>query len=72
MMILVEMAHDARVVPIFADAATARANHKPVTITPWLGDTVGWWEDDTFVMETVNASASGGQSSIPAFPPKAW
>jgi len=54
MMILVEMAHDVRVVPIFATAEKARAGHKPVAIKPWLGDTVGWWEGDTFVMETIN------------------
>ncbi len=56
MMILVEMAHDARIVPIFATADQARAHHRPQVITPWLGDTVGWWEGDAFVMETVNVN----------------
>ncbi len=54
MMILVEMAHDVRAVPIFASAEEARKNHRPDAIKPWLGDTVGWWEGDTFVMETIN------------------
>jgi hypothetical protein len=54
MMILVEMAHDVRAVPIFATADEARKNHRPDAIKPWLGDTVGWWEGDTFVMETIN------------------
>ena len=54
MMILVEMAHDVRVVPIFESAAKARASHKPDAIKPWLGDSVGWWEGDTLVMETTN------------------
>jgi hypothetical protein len=54
MMILVEMAHDARVIPIFSDKATAQKNHRPAAITPWLGDSVGWWEGDTFVAETAN------------------
>ena len=66
MMILVEMAHDARVVPIFDNAAKARASHKPSTITPWLGDTVGWWEGDTFVMETINVRPL--QADNQAFP----
>ena len=66
MMILVEMAHDARVVPIFASAEKARASHKPQTITPWLGDTVGWWDGDTFVMETVNVKPI--QAENQAFP----
>jgi hypothetical protein len=54
MMILVEQVHDARIIPIFASAAEAKAHHKPQAIQPWLGDTVGWWEGDTFVMETIN------------------
>jgi hypothetical protein len=54
MMILVEMAHDVRAIPIFASADEARKNHRPDAIKPWLGDTVGWWEGDTFVMETIN------------------
>ena len=54
MMILVEMAHDARIVPIFDSAEKARAGHQSDTFKPWLGDTVGWWEGDTFVMETIN------------------
>ncbi len=56
MMILVEMAHDVRAVPIFATADEARRNHRPDAIKPWLGDTVGWWEGDTFVMETINVN----------------
>lgn len=56
MMILVEMAHDARIVPIFKSAEEARKGHRPNVIKPWLGDTVGWWEGDTFVMETRNVN----------------
>jgi hypothetical protein len=56
MMILVEMAHDARIVPIFKTAEEARNHHKPNVIKPWLGDTVGWWDGDTFLMETSNVN----------------
>jgi len=66
MMILVEMAHDARIVPIFANAEEARANHRPAVMAPWLGDTVGWWEGDTFVMETINIHPM--QASEQSFP----
>ena len=45
--ILVEMVHDARVVRM-------NAEHDPPEITKWLGDSVGWWEGDTLVVETTN------------------
>jgi hypothetical protein len=53
-MILVEMVHDARIIPTFASEAIARASHKPDAITPWLGDSVGWYEGATLVVETTN------------------
>jgi hypothetical protein len=53
-MILVEMNHDARVVPIFATPDEARASHKPPAITKWLGDSVGWYEGGALVVETRN------------------
>jgi len=56
MMILVEMVHDARIIPIFDNAETARKHHRPAVMSPWMGDTVGWWEGDTFVMETTNVN----------------
>ncbi len=52
LMILVEMVHDARIIPIAASKAEAK--HRPAAIKPWLGDSVGWWEGDTLVVETVN------------------
>jgi hypothetical protein len=55
-MILVEMNHDARIIPIVANASAAAAAHKPNTIRPWLGDSVGWYEGDTLVVETKNVN----------------
>ncbi|HVY89639.1 MAG TPA: hypothetical protein VG942_12270 [Hyphomonadaceae bacterium] len=66
LMILVEMAHDARIIPLFASASEARAHHKPNVIKPWLGDSVGWWEGDTLVMETTNLNPE--QSEENSFP----
>ena len=54
LMVLVEMAHDARIVPIFPTAEKAKANHKPNVITPGLGVSVAWWEGDTLAIETIN------------------
>lgn len=56
LVILVEMVHDARIIPIYASAAEARAAHKPAVIKPWLGDSVAWWEGDTLVSETRNVN----------------
>lgn len=53
-MILVEMVHDARIIPTFDSEAEARANHRPDAIKPWLGDSVGWYEDGALVVETIN------------------
>jgi hypothetical protein len=46
--ILVEMVHDARVIRL-----TSR-QHLPATFRPWFGDSVGWYEGDTLVVETTN------------------
>jgi hypothetical protein len=62
--ILVEMVHDARIIPIYKDAATAKASHKPSVIKPWMGDSVGWWEGDTFVAETTNINPTHGSEGV--------
>ena len=45
--IVVEMVHDTRIVRL-------GAKHLPPTIRPWMGDSIGWWEGDTLVVETTN------------------
>ncbi len=65
-MVLVEMVHDARIIPTFASEGEARASHKPDLIKPWLGDSVGWYEGATLVVETINIRPEQVQaSSIP-------
>ncbi|HEY3948847.1 hypothetical protein [Phenylobacterium sp.] len=58
----VEMVHDARVIPLFKDKATALAHHRPQAIDPWLGDSVGWWEGDTLVVETIHVNPEEGRT----------
>jgi hypothetical protein len=47
-MILSEMNHDARIIPIGVKT------HRPASMRPWFGDSIGWWEGDTLVVETTN------------------
>ncbi len=46
-MILLEMVHDARIVRLSSE-------HPPANVKKWLGDSIGWWEGDTLVVETTN------------------
>lgn len=65
-MILVEMVHDARIIPIFDSAEEARANRRPDVHKQWLGDSVGWYEGDTLIVETTNIKPlQMSESSIP-------
>jgi hypothetical protein len=64
-----EMVHDARIIPIYASAEEARANHTPDAIKPWMGDTVGWWEGDVLVAESINLHPiQAEQGQIPLSP----
>lgn len=53
-LINVEMNHDVRIIPIVK--SRAEASHRPEPIQPWFGDSVGWYEGDTLVVETVNVN----------------
>ena len=46
--ILAEMIHDARVIPLDGRA------HLPAHLRFWMGDSVGRWDGDTLVVETTN------------------
>jgi len=46
-LILVEMNHDVRTVRL-------NAEHPPAGVKLWLGDSIGWWEGSTLVVETTN------------------
>ena len=45
--ILSEVNHDVRLVRL-------NARHVPAAITPWMGDSIGWWAGKTLVVETTN------------------
>jgi hypothetical protein len=46
-MILVEMVHDARIIRL-------NSEHADPSVRKWLGDSIGWWEGDTLVVDTTN------------------
>jgi hypothetical protein len=57
-LILQEMIHDARIIPLDGRA------HPPASITSYLGDSRGRWEGDTLVVETTNFRANVDQASF--------
>jgi hypothetical protein len=50
--ILIEMVHDARIVRLGSE-------HPPADQRFWLGDSIGWWEGDTLVVDTTNFLPAG-------------
>jgi hypothetical protein len=51
--ILLEMVHDARVVRM-------NSKHPGPEVKKWLGDSIGWWEGDTLVVDTTNFRPESG------------
>ena len=51
-----EMAHDARIIPI------VEKPHAPAAVKLWHGDSRGWWEGNTLVIETTNYSDASSTS----------
>jgi hypothetical protein len=56
-MILAEQIHDARIIRL-------DAGHGPPTIRKWMGDSVGRWEGDALVVDTINFKAGPGPLDI--------
>ena len=53
-MILIEMVHDARIVRL-------NSTHRPANMRSHMGDSIGWWDGDTLVIDTTNYIAASGQ-----------
>ena len=46
-LILIEMVHDSRIIRL-------NSEHADPSVRKWLGDSIGWWEGDTLVVDTTN------------------
>ena len=57
--ILVEMNHNARMIRM-------NAEHRDEALDPWLGDSIGYWDGDTLVVETTNFHPDVSQRSSQA------
>ena len=57
-MIMTEMVHDTRIIRL------GEPNRLPPDIRPWFGDSWGWWEGDTLVVETTNLHPTQQQGGI--------
>jgi hypothetical protein len=53
-----EMNHEARIIPLGVRAHGV--------VPRWMGDSVGWWDGDTLVIETRNITPKQGQRTSPA------
>jgi hypothetical protein len=58
--ILMEMAHDARIIPLDGRP------HPSSTVHQWMGDSRGHWEGDTLVVDTTNYAPQGFQATSSA------
>jgi hypothetical protein len=58
--IVSELAHDARLIRM-------NEMHSPAALTSWLGDSVGWWDGETLVIETKYFSPNSAVRLNPRF-----
>jgi hypothetical protein len=54
--IVSELIHDARIIRM-------NSTHSPEAVGSWLGDSIGWWESDTLVVEAKNFAPHSGVRS---------
>ena len=54
-----EELHEARVVRM-------NSKHAPASVVSWLGDSIGWWEEQTLVIETKYFAETSGARAGPA------
>lgn len=62
----IEQIHDARIIPTFGSPEEAHANRRPGVLQQYMGDSVGWYEDDALVVETINVNPQQMQQSATA------
>ncbi len=62
LVLFMETMHEARIVRIIPGRPI---NHDQTAVRTWMGDSVGWWEGDVFVMETTGFTPTQSPRSSP-------
>ena len=61
-MIMTEMVHDVRIIRL------GERKPLPSELHPWMGDSWGWWEGDTLVVETTNLPEEQSNGQVWVYP----